>query len=226
MYCVAIFFLTCMVFIPPILLCSLHPWLHRLGLRIHRPWARTFFKAVGMPVKISGMDNLRSAGQAFFCANHFSFLDIPALCLIGPVKFIGKSSLTAIPVFGFFFRRLHIPVNRSSARSRGLSMELAGKAASQGYSIAFFPEGGIVTPLKDQPGLSPFKDGAFRLSTSTGIPVLPITLATNYKILPDLLPIRLYKQPCTIRIHPPLDPDGLSLEEMRKQTQDFISQGF
>ena len=158
--------------------------------------------------------------QYILCANHFSYLDIPSMGLIPiPFKFIGKSSLTTIPLFGFMYNRLHITVNRSSLKSKKESLAKSRKAAKNGFNLAFFPEGGIVT--SSPPKMSPFKDGAFVLATEQQIPILPIVFLDNYKILPDDDQFLLERKRCRIKILSPIFPkssDKSCMEELKSIT--------
>lgn len=119
-----------------------------------------------------------------FVANHFSYIDIAMMGFMpGDVLFVGKASLGKIPLFGYYFRKLHIAVNRESPRSRGEVLVRAKRAIDTGSSIVIFPEGGITS--SNPPFLSRFKDGAFSLAIDKQIPIIPVTLSYNHLILPD-----------------------------------------
>lgn len=115
------------------------------------------------------------------CANHSSILDISALILTikQKVVFIGKDSLLQLPVTGFFFRHVDIPVNRNSKISSYRAYRKSVQRLDQGISIAIFPEGGIEGSYP--PSLQPFKNGAFRLAIEKGIPILPVVIYDTWK---------------------------------------------
>ena len=96
-----------------------------------------------------------------------------------PFVFVGKKELAKIPIFGFFYKRICILVDRSSSKSRFKVFELAQKRLHQGLSICIFPEGGV--PDDESIVLDTFKDGAFRLAIEHQIPIVPITFADNKK---------------------------------------------
>ena len=173
-----------------------------------------------MPYRIEWEFKPKKDQQYILCANHFSYLDIPSMGLISiPFKFIGKSSLTTIPLFGFMYNRLHITVNRSSLKSKKESLTKSRKAAKDGFNLAFFPEGGIVTP--SPPKMSPFKDGAFVLASEQQIPILPIVFLDNFKILPDDNQFLLKRRCCRIKILSPIFPkssDKSCMEELKSIT--------
>ena len=93
-------------------------------------------------------------------------------------NFVGKKELAKIPLFGFFYKRTCILVDRSSERSRKAVFLSAQRRLKQGLSICIFPEGGVP---EEHILLDTFKDGAFRLAINHQIPVVPITFYDNKK---------------------------------------------
>ncbi|MGK0250946.1 MAG: 1-acyl-sn-glycerol-3-phosphate acyltransferase, partial [Gammaproteobacteria bacterium] len=99
-----------------------------------------------------------------------------------PFVFVGKAELSKIPLFGFFYKRTCILVDRGNARSRKEVFDQAQKRLGQGMSICIFPEGGV--PEDTSILLDAFKDGAFRLAIDHQIPIVPITFYDNKKRFP------------------------------------------
>ncbi|CDF81175.1 1-acyl-sn-glycerol-3-phosphate acyltransferase [Formosa agariphila KMM 3901] len=93
-----------------------------------------------------------------------------------PFVFVGKKELAKIPLFGFFYKRTCILVDRDSLRSRHAVFESAERRLKSGLSICIFPEGGV---SEEDILLDQFKDGAFRLAINHQIPIVPITFADN-----------------------------------------------
>ena len=114
-------------------------------------------------------------------ANHTSMLDIMLMLYISknPFVFVGKKELVKIPVFGFFYKRVCILVDREDTRSRTGVYRRAQRRLNQGLSICIFPEGGV--PDDETVLLDTFKDGAFKMAIAHDIPVVPITLHDNKK---------------------------------------------
>lgn len=216
-FSIALFF---MVFIIPQMLCAPFRFLHPLALKINYWWAWGFFRLSFLPVREHWQFKLKKGQQYILCANHFSYLDIPAMGLV-PLnfKFVGKSQIGKIPLFGFMYNRIHITVNRSSYRSRANSLLKARNELKLGYSMGFFPEGGIRS--KEFPKMIDFKDGAFRLAAENNVPIIPITYASNYNILPDDQFMSIRRMPCHIIYHAPIYPGGTS-EEHIKQLRDEV----
>ena len=115
-----------------------------------------------------------------FIANHTSMTDILLLLVSvkNPFVFVGKKELTKIPLFGFFYKRTCILVDRSSEKSRKAVFLRAQKRLKTGVSICIFPVGGVP---EEHIVLDEFKDGAFRLAINHQIPIVPITFGDNKK---------------------------------------------
>ena len=95
-----------------------------------------------------------------------------------PFVFVGKAELAKIPLFGFFYKRTCILVDRGDAESRKRVFLRAQRRLKQGLSICIFPEGMVPEEHID---LAEFKDGAFRLAINHKIPIVPLTFADNKK---------------------------------------------
>ena len=111
-------------------------------------------------------------------ANHTSMLDIMLMLLVSknPFVFVGKKELVKIPVFGFFYKRVCIMVDREDVKSRTGVYRRAQRRLDQGLSICIFPEGGVPD---EAVVLDVFKDGAFKMAIAHNIPVVPITFYDN-----------------------------------------------
>lgn len=137
-----------------------------------RVWCWFLIYAMGFYVKMEREEKLDSSQSYMFCANHGSFMDGFLLAAISknPIVFVGKKELVKIPVFGFFYKRVVIMVDRSNPKSRKRVYELAKKRLVNGTSIAIFPEG--LVPTEDVV-LSEFRNGAFSLAIEHQIPIVP-----------------------------------------------------
>jgi len=113
-------------------------------------------------------------------ANHTSMLDIMLMLKISrnPFVFVGKKELVKIPLFGFFYKRVCILVDREDAKSRTGVYRRAQRRLQQGTSICIFPEGGVP---EENVLLDNFKDGAFKMAIAHQIPVVPVTFYDNKK---------------------------------------------
>jgi 1-acyl-sn-glycerol-3-phosphate acyltransferase len=184
-----------------------------------RIWAKIILFGMGFFPKKKSDANLQKGRSYMFVANHSSMTDIMLMLSIikHPFVFVGKQELAKIPLFGFFYRRSCILVNRQCAKSRMDVFEEAQRRLKQGNSICIFPEGGV--PDEDFIDLAAFKDGAFRLAIEHQIPVVPITMHDNKKRFP-------YKvksgKPGVMRakVHKEIPTVGMSQADKRKLKQE------
>ncbi|HEX9600194.1 MAG TPA: lysophospholipid acyltransferase family protein [Mariniflexile sp.] len=167
----------------PILLISIlkESW-YPFFFKLARIWAKIILIGMGFRWKIESDQTPEKSKSYMFIANHTSMTDIMLMLVSvkNPFVFVGKKELTKIPLFGFFYKRTCILVDRSSEKSRKAVFLRAQKRLKTGVSICIFPEGGVPD---EHIVLDEFKDGAFRLAINHHIPVVPITFADNKKRL-------------------------------------------
>lgn len=146
-----------------------------------RIWAKVILFGMGFYPKVETEEETIEGKSYMFVSNHTSMTDIMLMLSVvkNPFVFVGKKELAKIPLFGFFYKRTCILVDRTSSKSRMAVFERAQQRLSQGMSICIFPEGGV--PDDESIILDEFKDGAFRLAIDHHIPIVPITFADNKK---------------------------------------------
>jgi len=187
--------------------------------------AKLAFMGWLVPVRIKFRARLDPNARYIFCANHFSYLDIPAMAL-NPHNtiFVGKHSMESIPLFGYMYRKLHITVDRSRLASKYSTYVRSSEALEQGKSLVIFPEGGIVS--KDFPRMARFKAGPFRLAVEKKVPIVPVTLPSNWLVLQED-PMRMTWRPVELIFHEPVLPEGdtpEAVENIQQQVYDIIQQ--
>jgi 1-acyl-sn-glycerol-3-phosphate acyltransferase len=123
-------------------------------------------------------------GPCVLCANHSSYLDGPVLVAVlpRPAGFVAKAELagpwlTRLPLerIGTLF------VRRFDMRAGQADYEAIRRAASEGRTPLFFPEG----TLRRMPGLLPFHMGAFATAVETDLTVVPIAVRGTRSMLRD-----------------------------------------
>ena len=197
----------------PLLLGIWFKSLKRMAYWAHHKIARIFFTLIFIPMKIRYDEGVNLDNQYVIIANHFSYIDIPALAALNiPFKFIGKMQVNNIPALGYIFRNLHIMVDRDRKDSRKQTYIDSFKSIDEGYSIGIFPEGGIKT--EKVPTMAPFKNGAFAMALEKQIPILPVSLLGAYKIMKGSFYIRW--SPCEIICHQPISTDGFTTKDVDK----------
>lgn len=151
--------------------------------KLARLWAKIILIGMGFRWIIDKEQALEPDKSYMLIANHTSMTDIMLMLVSSknPFVFVGKAELVKIPIFGFFYKRTCILVDRSSEKSRKAVFLRAQNRLNKGLSICIFPEGGV----PDQNVvLDEFKEGAFRLAINHQIPIVPMTFADNKKRFP------------------------------------------
>ncbi len=169
------------IFLFPLLFISIlkqrwYPFFFKLA----RLWAKFILVGMGLFWTIDKQQSLQKGKSYMLIANHSSMIDIMLMlvCIKNPFVFVGKKELASIPLFGFFFKRTCIMVDRSSLESRKAVFLEAQKRLKLGLSICIFPEGGVP---KSSVFLDHFKHGAFKLAIDHQIPIVPLSFLDNKK---------------------------------------------
>ena len=198
----------------PVLLISIskEKW-YTFFFRLARFWARFILYGMGFSWVIDKEQSPDKGKSYMFIANHTSMIDVMLMLAVvkNPFVFVGKKELTKIPLFGFFYRKTCILVDRSNAESRKAVFLSAQKRLKQGLSVCIFPEG--LVP-EEHIELADFKDGAFKLAINHQIPIVPLTFGDNKERFsytffsggPGLL---------RVKIHKFLKTKGLTLKDIK-----------
>ena len=212
------FFLSGFLFFLPLypiflLLLSREEWFP-YAWRLKKIWAHWIFLTTGIWYTIRKEGKIDPKQAYIITPNHSSYLDILTTNIAFPnyFHFMGKAELKKIPMFGIFFKRMNISVNRSSIKDSHKAYKRARNDLRKGISLAIFPEATIPAC---SPELGPFKNGAFRLAIEMQVPIVPITFLDNWSIFPDNNENRMVLRPGLSRIviHEPIPTTGLTEED-------------
>ena len=163
-----------LLFLPFLVLATLSEKTYRQFFWLARNlWAIPILWGMGLVPKVDAVRHLDKKKSYMLVANHTSMIDIMLMLYVSknPFVFVGKKELEKIPIFGFFYKRVCILVDREDSRSRSAVYRSVQRRLNQGLSICIFPEGGV--PEKGVV-LDTFKDGAFRIAIRHKIPIVPI----------------------------------------------------
>ena len=149
--------------------------------KMARIWAKIILYGTGFYPKIEMEEAIIPHKSYMFIANHTSMVDIMLMLVTvkNPFVFVGKKELVKIPLFGFFYKRAVIMVDRDSPKSRQQVYERAQNKINQGLSICIFPEGKV--PDDESILLDEFKTGAFNLAIDHHLPIVPMVFPDNKK---------------------------------------------
>lgn len=187
-------------------LCAivLLPGQHRRR-RAARTAANLAFRFTGSRPSVEGLHRLPPE-PAVVVANHASYLDGILLTAVLPhrYRFVIKREVTRVPVMNFFLQRIgaHF-VERFDTHGSARDARKIMQTAANGHSLAFFPEGTFAA----EPGLRPFRNGAFRVAARRSLPLVPLTIRGTRQMLPAQIWLPRPAQ-LSVTIADPLLTDG------------------
>ncbi|MEP5340022.1 MAG: lysophospholipid acyltransferase family protein [Algibacter sp.] len=190
---------------------SWYPYFFKMA----RFWSKIILIGMGFRYRFERDEIPEKRKSYMFIANHTSMTDIMLMLVAvkNPFVFVGKAELAKIPLFGFFYKRTCILVDRSSPKSRQAVFLRAQKRLKSGLSICIFPEGGI--PDDATVDLDVFKDGAFRLAINHQIPIVPLTFPDNKKRFPYTF-FSGYPGRMRAKMHKFIPTKGLSADDTKR----------
>ena len=173
---------------------------------------KAIFILTGTIPEINGLENLPE-GDCIVVANHASYVDGFLLKGFLPWRFsfVIKGEMRDIPVAHFMLQRAGARfVERSQSTASSRDARMIVKAAQDGESLAFFPEGTFVA----QAGIDRFRPGAFVAAIKGNMPIVPIAITGTRAMLPAG---RILPRPVPIRfdILPPIGPGDAAFDNSR-----------
>jgi 1-acyl-sn-glycerol-3-phosphate acyltransferase len=204
------------IFIP-----SMFTWLlpnplgQKVFIGIARLWMNVWLPLVGCPVTVKGREHFAKGKSYVVTCNHNSLLDVPLSSpfIPGGNKTIAKTSFKYVPLFGFYYMKGAVLVDRKSERSRKASFIKMREVLAKGIHMCIYPEG---TRNRTKEPLKKFYDGAFKLAAETKTAVIPSVIFNTKKALPAnkpffFLPHRLY-----IHFLPPIEVGQQTSEQLKE----------
>ena len=216
------------IFIPFLFVMSLkESWYPYFFWWARNIWASIMLYGMGLIPKIEYTEPFEKGKNYMLVANHKSMIDVMLMLKVCkfPFVFVGKKELLKLPIFGYFYKRVAIMVNRDSAKSRKAVYGHAERRLSQGLGIYIFPEGGVFGP---EVKLAPFKNGAFRFSTDFQMPIVPMSFLDCEKRYPYHFSYGHYVGGpgiLRVRVHNHISTKGKGLEDMedlKQQVYDLL----
>jgi 1-acyl-sn-glycerol-3-phosphate acyltransferase len=171
---------------------------HAIFILLGKIWMRVWMFLIACPLTVKGKENFKK-GQAYIVTcNHNSFMDVPISCpfIPGPNKTIAKTSFTRIPLFGWYYAKGSVLVDRSKKESRLKSFAEMKQTLKEGMHMSIYPEG---TRNRTNEPIKPFYNGAFKLAVETKNPIIPAILLHTKKVLP--INKKFYLWPHKLEIH-------------------------
>lgn len=146
-----------------------------------RAAVRICLAAIGVPLRVVGRERLPE-GAAIAVANHASYMDGLVLTAALPERytFVVQDGAAAWPFVGLVLRRMGVAfINREAVREGARQTRALLKDLQRARSLAIFAEG----TFPAEPGLLPFKTGAFLLAARAQVPVAPVVIRGSRRLL-------------------------------------------
>lgn len=165
--------------VPPILLLPRlrHRWM------VSRALAKLLALLSGCRMEVSGLGHLPE-GPCVIVSNHASYIDgiVLAAALPQPVRFVAKGEFRRNMLLRRLFERLGTRfVERFDARKSVEDAHALAEVVAEDSPLLFFAEG----TFGPQPGVLPFRLGAFQVAAQNESPVVPVAISGTREILRD-----------------------------------------
>lgn len=185
-------------------------------------WARfniwCLEKICGLGYEIRGMENIPKESSIIMSKHQSTWETFATQMIFPPQTWVLKKSLLNIPFFGWGLRMLEpVAIDRSAKRKAMEQIMEQGKdRLEKGRWIIIFPEGTRIAPGKK----GKYKLGGARLAEHTGHPIVPV--AHNAGEFWPRHGFTKHAGKITVSILPPIDPKGLTAEEINLKVEDLI----
>ncbi|KAI2637412.1 1-acylglycerol-3-phosphate O [Xylaria nigripes] len=163
---------------------------------------------------------LETVRPAVFIGNHQTELDVLMLACIFPRRcsVTAKKNLKRVPILGWFMT-LSGTVFIDRTNSKNAREAMAGAAEEiqrRQQSVYMFPEG--TRSYAKEPGLLPFKKGAFHLAVQAGVPIVPV-VAANYSHILYIKSLIFNGGKIPVKVMDPIPTTGLTTEDVDELTR-------
>ncbi|MDE2149696.1 MAG: 1-acyl-sn-glycerol-3-phosphate acyltransferase [Gammaproteobacteria bacterium] len=148
--------------------------------RIARAGSRWALRASGQPLRVSGLEHLPQRA-CVAVANHASYLDSLVLAAALPERFtfVVQDGAARWPYVGLVIRRMGVIFVDRGARVGARQTRALLRRLKRNESLAVFAEGTFAA----EPGLLPFRRGAFLIAAHAGVPMLPVAIRGTRRLL-------------------------------------------
>ena len=197
------------------------PYAARWHRSVSRVWMTIFLYMIGCPLKVVGANYFEKGKNHVVVCNHSSLMDIPVTTPFMPNvnKTIAKKSFAVVPIFGWIYSLGAVLVDRKSDTSRRKSYEKMKNVLTQGLDMVIYPEG---TRNRTNKPLKSFYDGAFKLASDSGKPIIPTLLFNTKKVLPAHKTFFMLPHKLEMHFLPPVESTGKSTQELKEKIFEIM----
>lgn len=192
---------------------------------VSRCWMKVWLRLIGCPVTVYGKENFKPGENYVVVFNHNAFLDVPlsAPHIPGGNKTIAKASFAKVPIFGLFYKRGSVLVDRNNDKSRQKSFAEMKTALVKGMHMCLYPEG---TRNRSGEPLKPFYDGAFKLAVDTQKKIIPCVILGTNKAMPINKPFYLFPTRLQMIFLPAVSSTGTDVKALKENVFLLMKETF
>ena len=207
-----------------IIIASFLPYGKLIATKLYEFFGWVGLKFVGIKLIVKGAEKIDLNKSYVVVSNHPSTLDIFTHITALPVsiRFLTKTELFRIPVFGRVLKVLGLPrIDRKNASANFEKInDSISKVIKNKNSIMIFPEG----KRSNQKDLLPFKKGAAYISKDFLLPIVPVVTHNAHNLMRKG-EVWLRSGEITIEILNPIDnTEELSVEELTTKIYNLIDE--
>ena len=175
----------------------------------------------GVNVTVKGKENQIHDKAALYVFNHRSFFDILltySRCrnLTG---YVAKKEMEKIPLLSTWMRFVYcLFLDRENPKEGLKTILQAIDYVKNGISICIFPEG--TRNKGEELTMLPFKEGAFKIATKTGCPIVPISMNNTAEIFENHFP-KIKKTHVVLEYGTPIYPNELD-KDIKKHIGSYV----
>ena len=193
--------------------------------KVSRSLIRWIFRVIlffsGTKITVKGQENIPKDRAVLYIGNHRSYFDILVTytTVPGSCGFVAKKELSRIPLLKNWMELIHCLFLDRSDIKQGLQMILSGcEEIKSGTSICIFPEG--TRNKGEELTMLPFKEGAFKIATKTGCPIVPISMNNTAEIFENHFP-KIKKTHVVLEYGTPIYPNELD-KDVKKHIGSYV----
>jgi 1-acyl-sn-glycerol-3-phosphate acyltransferase len=192
---------------------------------VSRIWMQSWLYMIGCPVTVIGRQNFQRNKNYVIIYNHNALLDVPlsAPFVPGGNKTIAKASFGKFPIFGWFYKRGGIMVDRNKENSRVKSYEAMRATLKKGIHMCIYPEG---TRNRTGNPLKPFYDGAFKLAIDAKKEIIPCVIIGTNKAMPVKKTFYLLPRRLKMIFLKPVSSENIDTKSLNKKVFNIMQDEF
>ena len=192
---------------------------------VSRVWMQSWLYLIGCPVKVFGKEHFEKNKTYVIVYNHNALLDVPlsAPFVPGGNKTIAKASFAKVPIFGWFYKRGGIMVDRNKEKSRVKSYEEMRATLKKGIHMCIYPEG---TRNRTGLPLKPFYDGAFKLAIDAKKEIIPCVIVGTNKAMPVKKTFYLLPEKLKMIFLPSVSSESIDAKSLNKKVFAIMADEF